>query len=44
MRIALSNDHAGFALKPFVADVLGRLGHDVIDVGTTDDTPVTFPS
>lgn len=43
MRIALSNDHAGFALKPFVAELLGRLGHDVIDVGTQDDLPVDFP-
>jgi ribose 5-phosphate isomerase B len=43
MRIALSNDHAGFALKPFVADLLVRLGHEVIDVGTTDDADVDFP-
>jgi len=43
MRIALSNDHAGFALKPFVVDLLKRLGHDVIDVGTHDDAPVDFP-
>ncbi|GAA2026057.1 ribose 5-phosphate isomerase B [Agromyces tropicus] len=43
MRIALSNDHAGYELKPFVLDLLRRLGHDVIDVGTTDDSPVDFP-
>ena len=43
MRIALSNDHAGFTLKPFVADLLNRLGHQVIDVGTQDASPVDFP-
>jgi len=43
MRIALSNDHAGFRLKPFVKDLLERLGHDVVDVGTEDDSPVDFP-
>ncbi|MFV0405223.1 MAG: RpiB/LacA/LacB family sugar-phosphate isomerase [Propioniciclava sp.] len=43
MRIALSNDHAGFALKPYVLELLTDLGHDVIDVGTADDTPVDFP-
>lgn len=43
MRIALSNDHAGYRLKPFVRDLLERLGHDVTDVGTQDDTPVDFP-
>ncbi|MFH8252959.1 RpiB/LacA/LacB family sugar-phosphate isomerase [Microbacterium sp. B2969] len=43
MRIALSNDHAGFALKPFVAELLAGLGHEVIDVGTQDDSPVDFP-
>lgn len=43
MRIALSNDHAGFTLKTLVGQVVRRLGHDVVDVGTTDDTPVDFP-
>ena len=43
MRIALSNDHAGFALKPHVKELLETLGHDVIDVGTHDDSPVDFP-
>jgi ribose 5-phosphate isomerase B len=43
MRVALSNDHAGFALKSFVAQVLRDLGHEVVDVGTSDDTAVDFP-
>lgn len=43
MRIALSNDHAGFALKPHVKDFLESAGHEVIDVGTQTDEPVDFP-
>lgn len=43
MRVALSNDHAGFSLKAFVVRHLQSAGHDVIDVGTTDDAVVDFP-
>ncbi|QUH01834.1 RpiB/LacA/LacB family sugar-phosphate isomerase [Saccharopolyspora erythraea] len=43
MRIAISNDHAGFPLKPAVVDAVRARGHDVIDVGTTDDAPCDFP-
>jgi ribose 5-phosphate isomerase B len=43
MRIAVGNDHAGFSLKPQVVAYVRGLGHEVLDVGTTDDTPVDFP-
>lgn len=43
MRIALSNDHAGFLLKPHIRQFLETAGHEVIDVGTSDDSPVDFP-
>jgi len=43
MRIALSNDHAGYVLKPYVKEFLTAAGHEVIDVGTSDDAPVDFP-
>ncbi|MGJ9411191.1 RpiB/LacA/LacB family sugar-phosphate isomerase [Aeromicrobium sp. CF4.19] len=43
MRIALSNDHAGHPLKETVVRLLGDLGHEVLDSGTTDDSPVDFP-
>ena len=43
MRIAISNDHAGFVLKPHVKEFLESIGHDVIDVGTQNDDPVDFP-
>jgi len=43
MRIALGNDHAGFSLKQQVIDVLTELGHEIIDRGAQDDSPVDFP-
>lgn len=35
MRIAIGSDHAGFPLKEAVREELERLGHEVVDVGTT---------
>ena len=43
MRIALGADHAGFPIKDAIAGDLRRLGHDVIDKGTFDETPVDYP-
>ncbi|MDP9933749.1 ribose 5-phosphate isomerase B [Paenarthrobacter nicotinovorans] len=43
MRIALSNDHAGYSLKLYVKEFIESAGHEVIDVGTQDDKPVDFP-
>jgi ribose 5-phosphate isomerase B len=43
MRVAVANDHAGFSLKPHVVEYVRGLGHEVVDVGTTDDAPVDFP-
>ena len=43
MKIAVGSDHAGFALKQQVAEVLRRQGHDVVDVGTHSTAPVDYP-
>lgn len=44
VRIAIGSDHAGFALKQRVRAELERLGHDVVDVGTTSaETSVDYP-
>ncbi|MFE5708249.1 RpiB/LacA/LacB family sugar-phosphate isomerase [Rhodococcus koreensis] len=43
MRIALGNDHAGFSLKRHVVDILAELGHEILDRGAPDETPVDFP-
>ena len=44
MRIAIGADHAGFALKQYLVASLRRLGHDVDDRGTHDETPVDYPA
>ena len=43
MRIAIGADHAGFALKQHLNGTLGRLGHDVVDLGTHNEEPVDYP-
>ncbi|MGE5234758.1 MAG: ribose 5-phosphate isomerase B [Acidobacteriota bacterium] len=43
MRIALGCDHAGFELKQQLGEELARAGHDVLDLGTHDTSPVDYP-
>lgn len=43
MKIALGADHAGFELKNRIADMLRAQGHQVVDYGTRDVTPVDYP-
>ncbi|HEV2105907.1 MAG TPA: ribose 5-phosphate isomerase B [Candidatus Eisenbacteria bacterium] len=44
MRVAVGADHAGFALKERVKAELARLGHEVVDVGTSSgDVSVDYP-
>ena len=44
MKIAIGSDHAGFPLKETVRAELERLGHEVVDVGTTSGTEsVDYP-
>ena len=43
MRIALASDHAGYALKEEIADVLGAEGHDVIDFGAPSEEAIDLP-
>ncbi|MEO8432313.1 MAG: ribose 5-phosphate isomerase B [Acidobacteriota bacterium] len=43
MKIALGCDHAGFPLKQEVRTLLGKLGHEVIDLGTDGTEPVDYP-
>jgi RpiB/LacA/LacB family sugar-phosphate isomerase len=43
MRIAVASDHAGFHIKADVAAALRADGHDVLDLGTCDETPVDYP-
>jgi ribose 5-phosphate isomerase B len=44
VKVAIGSDHAGFPLKEAVRRELERLGHEVVDVGTTSGTEsVDYP-
>jgi ribose 5-phosphate isomerase B len=43
MTIVVGSDHAGFPLKGEILEALKAAKHDVLDVGSYDDTPVDFP-
>jgi ribose 5-phosphate isomerase B len=43
MKIALGSDHAGFALKNGLGELLAAAGHLVEDVGARDDRPSDYP-
>jgi ribose 5-phosphate isomerase B len=43
MRIALGADHAGYALKTELARIVEGFGNEVLDLGTTDTSPVDYP-
>jgi ribose 5-phosphate isomerase B len=43
MRIAIGSDHAGFAYKERLRELLGRQGHQVKDFGTFSTDAVDYP-
>ncbi len=43
MRIAVGADHRGYSIHNKVVDLLQKLGHDVLDMGTYGDDPVDYP-
>ncbi len=43
MRVAVGSDHAGFQLKDNLVTFLRGLGHEVLDLGTHDASPVDYP-
>ena len=44
MRIAIGADHAGYDMKCHLIEALGRLGHDVTDLGTDSTEAVDYPA
>lgn len=44
MRIAIGADHAGHDLKQHLVEMLSRLGHTVLDLGTDGTTSVDYPA
>lgn len=43
MKIAIACDHAGFALKNTIEEVVRAEGHEVVDLGTDGTAPVDYP-
>jgi len=43
VKIAVGGDHAGFQLKGFLIDWLGKNGHDIQDLGTDSEEPTDYP-
>lgn len=43
MRVVLGSDHAGFDLKQNLDVFIRDLGHEILDVGTNNKTPVDYP-
>lgn len=43
MKIALGADHAGFADKDRIVQMLRAQGHEIVDFGAHDETPVDYP-
>jgi ribose 5-phosphate isomerase B len=41
--LAFGSDHAGFLLKALLADHARSLGHEVVDLGTHDESRVDYP-
>lgn len=44
VRVSIGSDHAGFALKQHLIDMLRADGHTVIDHGTTSTDSVDYPA
>lgn len=43
MRIVVGADHAGLELKEEITGLIEALGHEVMDIGTHDTSPVDYP-
>jgi ribose 5-phosphate isomerase B len=43
MRIAIGSDHAGFQAKEELKKFLASKGHEVVDLGTKDESSVDYP-
>jgi RpiB/LacA/LacB family sugar-phosphate isomerase len=43
MRVVVGSDHAGFAMKQEIAELLRADGHEVLDVGTHSTAPADYP-
>ncbi|MGB2863048.1 MAG: ribose 5-phosphate isomerase B [Sedimentisphaerales bacterium] len=43
MKIAIGSDHRGYDIKQQITAIATEMGHECIDVGTSDNNPVDYP-
>ena len=43
MKIVVGSDHRGFDIKQQIIAIATEMGHECIDVGTSDNNPVDYP-
>jgi ribose 5-phosphate isomerase B len=43
MRIAIGANHHGYEVRQMLIDMLGPLGHEVLDLGVCNSRPVDYP-
>jgi ribose 5-phosphate isomerase B len=43
MKVVVASDHRGFGAKQIVKAIVSQMGHECIDVGTDNATPVDYP-
>ncbi len=43
MKVAVGSDHRGFDAKQLIKAIVSQMGHECIDVGTDNATPVDYP-
>lgn len=43
MKVAVGSDHRGFESKEMIKTIITQLGHEVVDFGTADNSPVDYP-
>ena len=43
MKIAVGSDHRGFEAKEQVKIIITQMGHEYIDIGTSNSNPVDYP-
>ncbi|NQV36198.1 MAG: ribose 5-phosphate isomerase B [Phycisphaeraceae bacterium] len=43
MKIAVGSDHRGYDAKEIVKSIVTQMGHEFVDMGTTDCQPMDYP-
>ena len=43
MKVAVGSDHRGFNAKQLIKAIVSQMGHECVDVGTNNATPVDYP-